>query len=395
MAREYMIENASSERDSGNYSCRASNSQRDVTSEPTSVYINVMPLDYSNVTLVPDHPNITDIAEDELRWLVMYRAYPEPIFIWKKEGKLLVDSSRSDGDKRYKLEQKLQDGQIFLEISSPTTTDIGTYTLDAMIRKDDKIVAEHQVLLSYFTPVAPNFTVVEINPESPNGVIPFEETITMTCKSQGYPKPDLTLEFKQCFDSGNCTNFAPVSEDHTYSSSPSEETVVNATSVWSTKARIHGYYRCVGENRHGTQLSAAKEFSVAEGPHEVLSLEVMVNGDPKLGQETEVIEGDNVTIRCRGNKMRTSSNLEWTLNTSPLDLKDHPNTLLRQVDTDLSYVSEYVIKSITLQTTDLDFQCFDSQERGAVTRTRIYVNRKYFYFRLYIKNYFVMMEIPT
>lgn len=53
--------------------------------------------------------------------------------------------------------------------------------------------------------------------------------------------------------------------------------------------------------------------------NETLYVEARVNGVLRSGQGLAILEGDNVTLACYGNKMLTSERLLWEANGKPLE----------------------------------------------------------------------------
>nr|XP_045605396.1 vascular endothelial growth factor receptor 1-like isoform X1 [Procambarus clarkii] len=380
VTRTHKIMQADPNHDSGNYTCKVKVQNK--FSPPNEIILNVIRKNSAHVQLRLDHPNITDMV-DSITWHVYFRAYPEPVFVWYKEGVEVLDSTKPTGNKRYKHDAIVEDGILTLTIDAPTVEDIGQYTLVAKVINNNTVAASDNITMYFTPPVKPGQ--VKLKSSNLDEMLKKGAKFQMTCTSSGFPKPRVTLQFKHCFSKDNCTNYSPLSKENneTYnglsagiSYTPSHR--VMESIKWNGQAHIPGYYRCVADNELGNSTSPALSFIVTDGEYvhqstSPVSLEAEVNGESQPHQNLQVLEGDNLTFRCRSIKVLAAGALQWKLNGHLLTDRDKREWKLnvKRNDSELCYISEMVMEHVTQSGNNFSLACTDRPHHSLTRTVRI------------------------
>ncbi|XP_069946916.1 vascular endothelial growth factor receptor kdr-like isoform X4 [Cherax quadricarinatus] len=374
VTRTQKIVKADPKVDSGEYKCIVKSRQKE--SQPYTIVLNVIGKDCAHVKLRIDHPNITQI-QSSISWTVFFRAYPEPQFTWFKEGQELLDTTKIDGNRRYKLDHIREEGKMHLTINQPGIDDIGQYSLIGKILKNGTTVASDNIQMYFTSPEVPRDVLLTIY--EPSFMYKFQKRVPLTCEANGFPKPRVSLEFRQCFSKDNCTDFSPVDTDESGSFNELSEGIsvdagnlVTEKVVWKGRAQVSGYYRCIAENELQNETSKILDFIVtdADDVTSKVSLETIINDEKQLALNIVVLEGDNLTFRCLGNKVLTNNNLKWKLNGQPLNehlVKDWMFNVT-EADSQLSYISEISIQNLTKKNENFTITCIEESEKQNVTQ---------------------------
>ncbi|XP_064103217.1 vascular endothelial growth factor receptor kdr-like [Macrobrachium nipponense] len=388
--RTLVISSADPNVHSGEYTCTVRNS-RESRPVSRSLVLDVLPLNSYSVSLLLEDDTDTEIRPDEdLTLRIMYTAYPQPTFIWRRGDEVLANSSsRIQGSTRHKLEVDHENGNLFLSLVILSVEDIGTYSLEALISEHGNVQARDELSFNVTMPVAPSEPIIEysVNNTSFNSkMLPQGEDFQVTCKSTGYPKPDLTLEFRECFSKVNCTDFQAVSKDQANKNllkrrilGQADKSLTKGFGVWEGKALVQGYYRCSATNINlqDAKPTTQKVFLLTgDSGIGFLNIKVEVNSiQVKNAKKVQVVEGDNVTLLCQGNRMLTSPPLEWKLGVLPLSASNASRKYLAtDEETDLLYVSKISINKIPLeQKGTLDFRCENARGSKAKAELGIHV----------------------
>ena len=83
------------------------------------------------------HRNVTKVEENHpVQWEIIFIAHPEPVFQWKKEGIMLLDSKRKtsrDQRRNHEMKVMVEEASLSLFLHHPKLADNGKYTLEASI----------------------------------------------------------------------------------------------------------------------------------------------------------------------------------------------------------------------------------------------------------------------
>ncbi|KAK3869901.1 hypothetical protein Pcinc_024815 [Petrolisthes cinctipes] len=368
--RYYEINNVMLE-DSGEYHCIASLAGKDTEA---IIVLNVVSSDEVYLDMQIEHPNITSIPETKagIMWKAYYRAHPIPVFRWYKDGKLLDSSTDNVGHKRHDLRvRRFHDGELELRIDDPVISDIGEYTLEASIHEEIGSVIMSKTVTMFFTmPAKPQLPSFTITPQQE--MHKKNSLFQIICSASAYPKPDINLEFRKCSSKELCEGFVVQDmEGETMNelrkgTTEDADQMVKRESMWSGRAQVPGYYRCTASNDHGNFSTKQEQFFVTDGEDtsKMLSAEVMVDGKYKNGDESvkvTVVEGANVTVLCRANKMQTLTHPVWELvNTNITGFANKTS------ETELSYISEITVHEFTKEMHNIILVCSMGSENATV-----------------------------
>nr|XP_045605522.1 vascular endothelial growth factor receptor 1-like [Procambarus clarkii] len=365
--------------DSGVYSCTRTGLFG--PSPPTVISLNVISKNSTHMEMKIDHPNITE-NNTSIAWHVDFRAYPKPVFVWYKEDVEILNTAKSSGNKRYRHDEDFYNGTLTLTIDAPTVEDIGQYTLVAETINNHS-AASHNITMYFTSQVKPDD--VKLNMSNKNLIQKKDGKFQLTCTASGFPKPRVTLQFQQCFSKDNCTNFSPLSKEDNSThnglsavASTTPDHRVRETFSWAGRALHHGYYRCVADNELGNSTSPALSFIVTDGEyvHGSVSLEAEVNGESQRHQNLQVLqvlEGDDLTFRCRSIKVLAAGALQWKLNGHPLTDRDKREWKLnvKRNDSELCYISEMVMEHVTQSGSNFSLACTDRPHHSLTQTIRI------------------------
>ncbi|XP_047488774.1 vascular endothelial growth factor receptor 1-like, partial [Penaeus chinensis] len=374
LERHLAVHNAVAE-DSGEYRCIASVGA--VDSDPYIVFINVVERDTRYVSLRADDPVIAK-SRNPLIWVLRIRAHPTPEFIWRKRDKVVLNTAASalPETSRYGIDVSLFDqGEVLAKISSPSLADVGNYTLEARVNGSN---VSDAITLTFVMDAAPEIPSLHAFPA--RSMWHTNDPFKISCEAHGFPRPAVALQFMACFERSACTSdaFAPVQGDQgqneldadAAATTQSDLDAVRERRDWVGRASTPGFYRCVADNEHGESKSKPLPFYVTEAPeNETLSVEARVNGVPKSRQELAILEGDNVTLTCYGNKMLTSEKLHWLVNGKPLE---ETSTFVNDTS-QYSYITKIVIENATLDRNNTAVVCADQENPEFSVTKEIYV----------------------
>ncbi|XP_063881163.1 vascular endothelial growth factor receptor 1-like isoform X2 [Scylla paramamosain] len=321
--RYYEINNATLQ-DSGIYSCQAKNHQR--YSDPSRLNISVVATDATYLTTTIFDRNVTELVEENhpVQWEILFIAHPEPVFQWKKQGKLLLDSrmkTSREQFRNYEMKVTVEEASLSLFLHHPTLADNGKYTLEAFLPNTNITTTTTMFLM---IPGKPQ----NVQIKSPNDRQMFKEgeNFSLTCSAEGYPKPNLTLHFVP----ENDTNLAHTKDGREYNQlkkgrgmgEDDHNDMVKRSVHWIGVAEEPGWYQCRAENDLGQDYSSRKLFQVTDGESMLpISLRLEIGGEVKgvVGKTVTVVEGDDFKLTCRANKVSAKAPLTWALNDIPLD----------------------------------------------------------------------------
>lgn len=362
--------------DSGEYRCIASVGT--VDSDPYRVFVNVVERNESYVYLRADDPVIAE-SHNPLTWLLRIRAHPRPEFVWKKQDKEVLNTAAGalPDTSRYGIDVSLFDqGEVLARISSPSLADVGNYTLEAWANgRADAIT------LTFVMEAEPEILSFHASPA--RSMWRTKDGFKLSCEAHGFPRPLVTLQFKDCLGKGRCLegDFAAVqgnqSQNELHEDKAAAQDDLDAVRErrdWVGRASTPGFYRCVAENEHGRTESASVPFYVTDAAeNETLYVEARVNGVLRSGQGLAILEGDNVTLACYGNKMLTSERLLWEANGKPLE--EVGSFARKQLNdtTQYSYITRITIENAALERNNTALVCTDQANPEFSVTKEIYV----------------------
>ncbi|XP_037805072.1 vascular endothelial growth factor receptor 3-like, partial [Penaeus monodon] len=315
-------------------------------------------------------------------WVLRIRAHPMPEFIWRKRDKVILNTAAGalPETSRYGIDVSLFDqGEVLAKISSPSLADVGNYTLEARVNGSD---VSDAITLTFVMDAEPEIASFHAFPA--RSMWHTNDRFKISCEAHGFPRPAVALQFQACFDKGACVddNFAPVQGDQglneldvdAAATAQEDLDAVRERRDWVGRASTPGFYRCVADNEHGASKSTRLPFYVTEAPeNETLSVEARVNGDPKSDQGLAILEGDNVTLTCYGNKMLTSEKLHWLVNGKPLEEDGAFARKLPNDTSQYSYITKVIIEKATLDRNNTAVVCADQENPEFSVTKEIYV----------------------
>ncbi|XP_068247651.1 LOW QUALITY PROTEIN: vascular endothelial growth factor receptor kdr-like [Palaemon carinicauda] len=374
MTRILVITYADPKIHSGEFTCTVSNKTHN---RSKTVVLNVLPENSHSIDLMLEDSDVEDNLEEDINLRVMFSAYPLATFIWRKGDEVMANSSNhKQGNDDYTMDVKHDDGNLFLTLKSPSVLDIGVHSLEAILIDKETVQKSKKVSFNVTFPVSPSKPIIEFeanNTNYTNGMLPQNQDFKVICESIGYPKPDLSLEFQQCFSRDNCTDFKVISKNpegnrnHLQKQpfNQAKNTFTKGVGVWEGKALVQGKYRCSAGNitLQGAKPNVEKIFLLGDSGQGGLDVKVEVNGiRVESTTQVRVVETDNVTLLCKGNKMLTSPPLNWKLNGEPLSSSNYSSIYIpTEGEMDLVYFSKIQINKISVhEKENIHLGCEDS-----------------------------------
>ncbi|KAG0729229.1 hypothetical protein GWK47_030771 [Chionoecetes opilio] len=138
------------------------------------------------------------------------------------------------------------------------------------------------------------------------------------------------------------------------------------------------YWFCVAVNELGKDASPHKVFLVTDGESPLaISLKLEIGGEVAgVGEAVTVVEGDDLKLTCRANKVSAKAPLTWTLNGTLLDttVKETWGMEVTERETRLSLIS--TVRARSLQRAGDKFSIACSDKTGNQTSTLFHVQGK-------------------
>ncbi|XP_013889993.1 vascular endothelial growth factor receptor 2, partial [Austrofundulus limnaeus] len=284
----------------GEFTCVASSGQME---KRASAYLKVYEKPFIDIKEPWTKVWEVNLVGDQTSTLipVIYSAYPEPSFKWLKNGEALKDD--------YRIKQK-SDALIIHRV---TEMDAGNYTV-ILINKMTKEEQRRSVHL--LVNVRPR--IIEKEMATDNDVYEYGKSPTLRCTAYGFPIPEHMQwqwmskeDCPQVFISGlpktdiqmeKCTGWRNITSSHGDKLVEITNHVDRAQKKLSSslkiqKAEAHALYRCTTANKVGED-SRIIVFSVTR------------NIEVSMSPSDKPMEGDNVILRCKADKL-IYSNLTW------------------------------------------------------------------------------------
>ncbi|XP_066964608.1 vascular endothelial growth factor receptor 1-like [Macrobrachium rosenbergii] len=305
----------------------------DRKSRLASVVLEALGENSSMLELAADNSTLEvhDQGDDteEMEWRISFLAYPKNItFSWEHEGRTLnfTCNNVSEGKRIVDCDYKM--GTLTLRLKRPSVLDAGTHSLMVNVWKNGTSL--HQKTLRMHLVVWDHELDIDLTLESLGGkmiskdhILEKGQQFQVKCKVTGHPVSDVFLEFRSCNSVGNCSSPNPVNGKVVMKGSSNlTSTVGPKLQVWPEFAEVQGIYQCIGTNKNGDKfLSNHVVLAISDcGQMTPMSIEakiymeeskqpVYVNSSSPV---ISVIIGDDVTLKCRKNKMLDiTDKLEW------------------------------------------------------------------------------------
>ncbi|XP_066964440.1 vascular endothelial growth factor receptor 1-like isoform X2 [Macrobrachium rosenbergii] len=323
---------------SGNYSCYLREGDRQSRSD--SVLIEVLGPNSNMLALTSASPNVTihdedDGAEFPVQWNASFVAYPRDVsFTWKHEGKLLGTFACNSDRPNDNFSCDYAGGHVTLTLRRPSLADAGNHALEVAVLRNGEVVLEEELawqleVLSRDLEVTlvlqtPDFTEV-----LQGDVLEKNQDFILECRVVGHPVENVTLKFYPCESLRNCSLEGLLDDENQpklLGTHSTELTVLRAekTQVWQGGASTQGIYVCVAQNDRGSPFSSRRvPLAISDYGHNLpisIETEIKMKEYDKPFYSTnssssliELIAGDDVTMRCRKNKMADieEGDFEW------------------------------------------------------------------------------------
>ncbi|XP_072119672.1 B-cell receptor CD22-like isoform X2 [Mobula birostris] len=240
-----------SQRDSGFYSCTATNYLGNQTSEAVEISVQYAP---RNVKVKME--NRSEIKEgDEVSLSCASNSNPEATYSWYKRDKVQIQDYNSN------------DGILLFQ--SISQSDSGFYSCMATNYLGNQSSEAVEISVQY----APKNVTIQVEARS-QLKIKEGDKISLSCASNSNPEATYSW-YKR--DNGQVQDFTP------------KDGILLFQSISQSDS---GFYGCTATNYLGSQSSEAVEISVQYAPKNV---------NIKMENRSEIKEGDEVSLSCAGN----------------------------------------------------------------------------------------------
>ncbi|XP_046651440.1 vascular endothelial growth factor receptor kdr-like isoform X2 [Daphnia pulicaria] len=237
------------EEDEGYYECQTIDHTGKF--ELTKVFIKIHGEDvsYVNISDFGLQSNLEQPANQTIKWVVFYEAYPKPQITWSKGSRENIIRNTSS---KYVIKDELK--RTVLEIKEIGLADSGQYLLTVRTNRVEDT--------RNFTLRVKDKPMVKAHSDSQKS-IHLNERFYLGCQITAYPEATIELFFRECLPQRPCSeNWKPLSLNQT---SGSDKNSVNEENVKVTKvdfqtkkvavvgrARVAGQYRCFARNSLGS-----------------------------------------------------------------------------------------------------------------------------------------------
>ncbi|XP_076044158.1 vascular endothelial growth factor receptor 1-like isoform X2 [Oratosquilla oratoria] len=271
----------------------------------SSVTIEVVSEESPYLELTLKDPEIINqtLEDSYVLWSFMYRAYPQPTFKFSKNDKILVQSQGEykTVDEHYLIEVERKTGHIYVEIKSPTLEDVGAYKFQAYQQNNVKTLP-----LTLLLQGSPQDVQVELILGGEATLVGANKTFGVKCQVKAYPPPVITLEFAECVHLNECQEYRKIG-NKTQSKARQKELKGVFETEWRLKATSPGKFQCRAHNVYSAEKSGEQILMISDAP----SLEAVVIDVESLDNQEDIVEGDNVTLKCYINKLLDATNIQW------------------------------------------------------------------------------------
>uniref|UniRef100_A0A1Q3FM28 receptor protein-tyrosine kinase n=1 Tax=Culex tarsalis TaxID=7177 RepID=A0A1Q3FM28_CULTA len=268
------------------YTCRVRNQEEESHTNYRSIEVTV-----GNDIWFESPPKINvTTGRRPLKIDIKYRAFPQPVFYWTKDGSDVPLKS----DLKYNLSES--NFKTTLVISNPTVEDAGIYVLHG-----DNGFVKRNLSIKVFVRGKPILTM------EPVYVKPSEQA-SFTCTCVGYPKPTINFAFFACDDVPwtNCSKEVlrnQINQFGTQTSNTKEYIKIEHFII--PKATTAGYVVCAAENSEGSAMVQA-DLLIGDPLEPVL-----IRRDSSGFQ---VVTGDRVAIICSASVYKHTDEIEFLWN---------------------------------------------------------------------------------
>ncbi|XP_064080209.1 vascular endothelial growth factor receptor 1-like [Macrobrachium nipponense] len=314
----------------GNYTCGFYMDDR--KSRLASVVLEALGENFIMLELAADNSTLEvhDQGDDteEMEWRINFLAYPKNItFSWEHKGRALsFNCSKVEEGKRH-VECDYQKGTLTLKLKRPSVLEAGTHSLMVSVWKNgtslrQKTLQRRLVVWDHELDVNLSLETLEGKDIPKDHILEKDQQFHLKCYVTGHPVSDVLLEFRSCDSLENCSSPNLVNGKVVMKSSNLTSTVGPKLRIWQESAKVQGIYQCLGTNRSGEKfLSNHVILAISDcGQMTPISIEAKINVEESeqpvyvnsSSPVISVIIGDDVTLRCRKNKMsKLTDKLEW------------------------------------------------------------------------------------
>ncbi|XP_064080489.1 vascular endothelial growth factor receptor kdr-like isoform X2 [Macrobrachium nipponense] len=312
---------------SGNYSCRLQLGDRQ--SRKDSVRIVVLGPNSTMLSLSSASPNVTipygDGFQVPVQWNASFLAYPkDAFFTWKHEG-TTVGTFSCDSGPNVRFACDYAQGHVTLTLETPTLRDAGNHALEVAVRRDGKVILEEEVswqleVLSPDLEVTLVLQTADGTEVLQGDILEKHQDFLLECRVLGHPVANLTLEFHPCGSLENCSSERFLDDENQPKLLDSHSTELETLKaekvrVWRGSAHALGIYLCVAQDDSGGRFPSRRvPLAVSDDGQNlpiVIETEIKMKeyDEPYCSRNSssssldELITGDDVTVRCRKNKM--------------------------------------------------------------------------------------------
>ncbi|KAI9559738.1 hypothetical protein GHT06_013743 [Daphnia sinensis] len=284
------------EEDEGYYKCKTIDHTQKF--ELTSVFIKIHGEDvsYVNISDIGLQSYLEQPANETIKWVVFYEAYPKPQIIWSKGSRENVIRNTTS---KYVIKDELR--RTVLEIKEIGLTDSGQYLLTVHTNKVQDT--------RNFTLRVTDKPMVKAHSDSHSKAIHFNERFNLGCQIIAYPESDVKLFFRECLPQNPCaTTWSQLSLNQTFGpdkTSGNDEKIKISRVDFQTKklivsgqAKVAGQYRCEACNTLGCTGSPQDKSSIVQIFVSDLSTD-NVNGTELIkSHQQNPVAGESFNLTC-------------------------------------------------------------------------------------------------
>uniref|UniRef100_A0A146L3H9 receptor protein-tyrosine kinase n=2 Tax=Lygus hesperus TaxID=30085 RepID=A0A146L3H9_LYGHE len=303
--------------DEGSYKCTVSAGNQESSFayifkvfDNAQVFLNVTPVGSLTYTSRPGKSEVVLVA--------LIAAHPIPVITWYGP-----DGRKIAPNKKYNITGDMESTHLI--VYSPTTSDIGNYTLKARNKAGEKVL--HYMLHIEGEPL------IEI-PESSKAYL-LKTKQNLTCRVVGYPRPKVEMSFRPCPSLEECSAVIPL---HAIGTCQNPPVSCNYTATLSITHQ--GNFSCSAYNRLG-KGSATSFIHITDIPNEFH----VYNNSMGNGKISDL---DPIVLECGASKNSYMNDLVWKFKRQgeiPIVLEEEvleerDGIIIKHNETDLSYWSK-------------------------------------------------------
>lgn len=297
------------EEDEGYYKCKTIDHTQKF--ELTSVFIKIHGEDvsYVNISDIGLQSYLEQPANETIKWVVFYEAYPKPQIIWSKGSRENVIRNTTS---KYVIKDELR--RTVLEIKEIGLADSGQYLLTVHTNKVQDTRS--------FTLRVTDKPIVKAHTDSHSKAVHFNERFNVGCQILAYPESDVKLFFRECLPQNPCaTTWSQLPLNQTFwpdKTSGNEEKIKISRVDFQTKklivsgqAKVAGQYRCEACNTLGCTGGPQDKISAVQIFVSDLSSD-SVNGTELIkSHQLNPVAGENFNLTCGALLHKFKREISW------------------------------------------------------------------------------------